>query len=61
MDVYAIIINSSCNTRVTFYKEIPKKMSQMKILAKFFNFERGRSRKFPSMCAQNQINKAPIQ
>ena len=53
MDVYAIIINSSCNTRVAFYKEIPKKMSQMKILAKFLNFERGRAKKFPSMCAQN--------
>ena len=61
MDVYAIIINSSCNTRVAFYKEIPNKMSQMKILANFFNFERGRSRKLSSMCAQNQINKAPIQ
>ena len=55
MDVYAIIINSSCNTRVAFYKEIQKKMSQMKILANFFNFERGRSRKFPSMTCVPKI------
>ena len=53
MDVYAIIINSSCTNRVAFYKEIQKKKSQMEILAKFLNLERGRDEKFPSMCAQN--------